>query len=501
MGLENGIFRVGMAALGTWALASVLISDLMPTPLGGYADQRFLLVLLSGLLVTGSILTLLNQSQLRGCSLVSELLPFTMFSVSFLLLTVPFASQSYLWVEPGMYGFYFLAVGCTGVALARVDAAFGYTCFLILLVASGCALYGAMSINVYLFALLDGVTDLVDFLPWGFVNIRYWSHAATWLVPLLPLAVLVGPMKKHSLWRALVALGAGLWWWLLFLSAARGSVLGVLFGAVLVFLTVGRQSLPWVKVFVQYLVTGVLIWLVLSVLIPSFLAEEAQIRAISSDSSGRIPLFVEAWQMSLYNFPFGMGPQSWLTHDVLTSVYRESKKFGHPHNMYLMWAAEYGWLLMGFLAIVVLQAVRGFWRQRNVFREEGGENLLLLTGFTASVSAALFHAGVSAVFIAPGSMLIGLFVLIGFWALIQPAPTLSKEVGSGKTMLTYKLVAILLATIVAAAWVAWAREVAIYYSDMRSDESFYQEQGGGGIYPRFWFHGNFPRSADQTPTP
>lgn len=399
-----------------------------------------------------------------------------------------------------MYAFYFFALGSAGVAVASSGATLGYSQLLAILAAASCCLYGAMSINVYLFALFDGVTDLVDFLPWGFVNIRYWSHVATWFLPLLPLAVLVGPFKSHRLWRVLVGIGAGLWWWMLFLSVARGSMLGLLFGVVIVVLLVGRQSLPWVKLFVRYMLFGVLIWLVLSVIIPSFLAEEVQVRSVSTDSAGRMPLFIEAWSMSLQSFPFGMGPQSWLTHEVLTEAYRSSRKFGHPHNMYLLWAAEYGWMLLIVLFMVTLKAIRAFWHKRNSLLVVGDEqSLLLLAGFTASVSGALFHAGISAIFIAPGSMLVGLFVLIGFWSLIQPQFAEPEMAVGHKPSPTYVIVSVLIGIFVVAMWLCWAREVVVYYEDMRTDEPYYQQHGFGGTYPRFWFHGNFPRPNDQMP--
>src|SRR5690606_10260322 len=110
-----------------------------------------------------------------------------------------------------------------------------------------------------------------------------------------------------------------------------------------------------------------------------FMVDGVQIRSIKADSSGRIPLFIEAWQMSLQNFPFGMGPQSWLMHETLTDVYANSKQFGHPHNMYLMWAAEYGWILLVALGLVVAQCIRYFWRRRRqVIEAEFDEQLLLL---------------------------------------------------------------------------------------------------------------------------
>ena len=199
--------------------------------------------------------------------------------------------------------------------------------------------------------------------------------------------------------------------------------------------------------------------------------------------------------MSLQNFPFGMGPQSWLTHEPITEAYATGKKFGHPHNMYLMWAAEYGWLLIAAMGLVVIQAIRNFWRRRAELLDSDDSNqLLLLAGFTASVSAALFHAGVSAVFMAPGSMLVGLFVLIGFWALILPGGDFSKVerplLNPGRRVLIGGLVSMVFLIF----WALWMGEVWRYYQDMRADEPYYLEHESEGTLPRFWFHGNFPRN-------
>lgn len=102
----------------------------------------------------------------------------------------------------------------------------------------------------------------------------------------------------------IVATGAGLWWWIILLSTSRGTILGLLFGTLLVVLLFGRYSLPWLKLFLFYLVIGVLVWLLLSVLIPSLLAGQVELRSVSTDSAGRMPLFVEAWSMSLKELPW-----------------------------------------------------------------------------------------------------------------------------------------------------------------------------------------------------
>jgi hypothetical protein len=294
-----------------------------------------------------------------------------------------------------------------------------------------------------------------------------------------------------------VLLGAGLWWWILILTTSRGSALGIAFGALVVLLLFRRRALSWLKVFVAYILAGVVIWALLSVFIPSLIADEVQIRSIKMDSSGRMPLFIEAWAMSLQNFPLGMGPQSWLTHDILTDAYAQSKHLGHPHNMYLMWAAEYGWFLIGLLGLVVAQAIRYFWIKRaELFAEGNNEQTLMLVGLTASVSAALFHAGVSAVFMAPGSMLIGLFVLVAFWALIIPKAITDELPAEHRRMAFFRkgLGAIVFFALLVL-WLLWMSEVRLYFDDMQQDEQTYSEEVGEGTLPRFWLHGNFPRSS------
>jgi O-antigen ligase len=499
MNKERSSSKILLGVAGLLALIQVLFSDFIGTPFGGYADQRIVLSVIPVFLIFGFIFSCARYGAVSLSTVAKVLFPTLLLCLSYLVSALPFQSQPYVWVEPVMYTFFFLAMVASGASLSWAVASISYSKILVLIIASTCLLYGLASINVYLFAIIDGVTKLTDFIPWGFVNIRYWSHIATWCLPLMPLAVLVGPLKNIRSWRIAVLLGAGMWWWILFLTTGRGSALGIIFGVTFAGLLFGRRALPWLKVFSIYLATGFVIWLVLSVVIPSFMADGVQVRTIKADSSGRMSLFAEAWQMSLKNFPFGMGPQSWLTHTPITEAYANGQKFGHPHNMYLMWAAEYGWLLIAAMALVVVQAIRNFWRRRaELFETEDPEQLLLLAGFTASVSAALFHAGMSAVFMAPGSMLVGMFVLIGFWAMIEPAPVMATGRRRSKPNPKARIViGALVAAAIALVWALWANEVWQYYKDMRADEPYYFEHESEGTLPRFWFHGNFPRDVQQ----
>ncbi|WP_144775878.1 O-antigen ligase family protein [Marinobacter maritimus] len=473
--------------------ASVLFADFLLLPFGGYASQRFILACLLALVVSFSVVGLIYQ---HGWALLGRVWSVVVVAGGFLLLALPFGEAPHNWAEPGLYAAFFLGFVLAGSLPGSDKHRQYFVVVLVSVAAASTSAYGGATITVYLFALSDQVANLSNFIPWGFVSIRYWSHIATWLIPLLPLAVLIGPLQNQRLWRFFIALGAALWWWVVFLSSSRGTMLGLAFGVLVAIVLIGRPALPWLKMFLRYLTYGVIAWLFLSVLVPSLLLNEVSMRALKADTSGRVPLFIEAWRMSLENFPLGMGPQSWLTHEVLTEGYLQSPKFGHPHNMYLMWAAEYGWLLIGALLILMSQAVRRFWKLRDEVRVGERTDLVLpIAAFTASVSAALLHAGVSAVFIAPGSMLIGFLVLCVFWALISPE---SRPV-TPKLPKVRALAAVFVGLLMSVLCLYWLSEVTEYYKAMEGDREFYYENVPAGTLPRFWFHGNFPRHPNQMP--
>jgi len=490
--------RVGIATAASFVaitLLAVLFADFLPTSAGSYADQRFLLVAWLGGITVVSTYFLISRGVLSRRAVV-QALPFILLVVGFPVLSLAYIRQPYAYVEPGLYSFYFAAVILGGIALAKSDITMKCLEVLVVITAAACFLYGAMSLNVYLFALEGGHSELSDLIPWGFVNIRYWSHVATWLLSVLPLAVLMGPFANHRLWRVLVAVGAGLWWWIVFLSASRGSVLGVAVGVVVASVIIGRQCWPWLKQFLVYLVLGGFFWFVLSLLVPILVFGELELRTISQGSSGRAPLFIEAWEMSLQRFPLGMGPQSWLTHDLLTTSYAESNKFGHPHNMYLMWAAEYGWLLVLTLLWVAFQVASFLYARCKVIKvSESSTEAIVLAALLASIVGALIHAGVSAVFIAPGSMLVGLLILPVFFGFIVPNTLKGERCKNNASRPVRKaLQGAVIATLVFLLWGAWGGEVRKYYLDMREDESYYYQVLRERALPRFWLHGYFPRN-------
>ena len=478
-------------------LSMTLFIDFMPSFLGAYSDQRVLLSLALIAQISIGVVWLSLKGEVVPA--LFELSLFLPLLLSFLVSPLATGYTPFYLVEPFHYLLYFLAFGISGYVISVCGSGVGVAQALALTAIVACFFYAAMTLTVYMFAVTDDFSRLDHVIPWGFVNIRYWSHIATWLVPLFPLCILLGPCKDSRLWRLGVTSTAAVWWWVLFMSASRGSMVGLLIGFFLVWAGFGRTALPWVKLFIRFAIYGLIAWGVLSVVIPSLVFDDLQIRGLKGDSSGRIPLWREAWAMSLQRFPLGMGPQSWLTHETLTDAYRDSSKLGHPHNMYLMWAAEYGWISIGGLLVLGSAALRRLWLRISAIRVGDANDGLLLTAFTASVTAGLVHAGVSAVFIAPGSMLIGLLVLSVFWALISPASLPLAVPSKGAQSPTSIYVGCFIVIVFVGVSSLWFREMMRYQKAMTADIPHYSEEVSQGMLPRFWFHGNFPRPLSQMP--
>src|SRR5699024_8003261 len=124
-------------------------------------------------------------------------------------------------------------------------------------------------------------------LPWGFINIRYWSQVASWLLPVLPLALVSHPLSKQRYWRIIVYFNFAVWVWLLLLSTARGSSLALVCSTVFIGLIFKKQSKAWLSVMLKALVLGTLTWLLFSIVIPEFFLDNIKLRGLSTNSSGR----------------------------------------------------------------------------------------------------------------------------------------------------------------------------------------------------------------------
>jgi len=472
--------------IGAFAGSASLLDGIGPIP-GGYDLQRLVLVFFCILMAPLGVLGSGGASRL-------EIVGWCVFGISIFFSTLSVDWTPYPFSESILYAAYLVAAfGIAVIVKHNPDCGLEKILGGILI----CGIfYALLTPSVYLFAITDDVTRLDRFLPWGFANIRFWSHTATWLLPLFPLALIIGPLSEIRLWKAIVVLASGIWWWLVFLSSARGTFCALLIAFVITVLVFRGAGGRFYRLLGVQLLIGVGFWAVLSVLVPSLISIDIELRAIGTDTSGRIPLWREAWMMSLERFPFGMGAQAWLTHEPLTEAYRERKTLGSPHNMYLLWAAEYGWvsvLGLGLIGLHYAFRVLGF-RHLIAEGEVSDSRIMLACGIFMSVIAALVHAGVSGVFIMPPSMLIGLVVL-GVFVTLFGAPLPSDLVAEKATFAGSRIREFATLTVFVGL-IMWGGKVWDYYIHMLEDDIWVSENLGFGTTPRFWLHGYYPRQKE-----
>lgn len=461
------------------------------THLVAFVERRFLLVLLLPLVLFFSMMWLMCHFSER-CVTLMILMGVLVLAILPAGLDAPVAK--FIWIEPGLFIFYFLSVMVWGYSICwSGHARLLFNLMLILLVV-GFLIYAVICVYMFLFSMLDRVERLDAILPWGFLNIRFWSHLATWGMPLLPLALISLRFDRFKLWCFFVCLTAAVWWWILILSMSRGSMGALLTVIILIPVLFGRKAWSWLKWMLIFFVTGVLVWFLFSIVVPDLLGLEAAQRSIKIGSSGRWILWAEAWEMSMHYFPFGMGAYSWIMHDPLTPAHESKGLFGHPHNMYLFWAAEYGWWMVGGLFVVSFYLAKKWVRARKEMKEN--EKLFdPLIGLTASVLSAILHAGVSSVFLMPASMLMGLIVLGLFWAWVH-MPLLSNYDAVSELPDTRYIKPILrfLLFVVAFCGIFWQSEVVGHYRAVERDLSVPGAKVIDRGAPRFWDNSQVPMS-------
>ncbi len=461
-------------------LSSILL--ILPGVEDIYSVRRIIQLSITAFLV----FSLLFNRTFFGCY-GREVLLIVLLAVLALLSSVLYASSEFYLADVFLMPFWLLGVLALASWMRQVhlDRLIRFTLISLVILEF---LYACLALFLYQSLLRTGEANLAESLPWGYHNIRFWGHTATWLLPLMPLALKLKLPVLPNFWRPVVYLSAGVMVWLVLLSMARGTMLALVVATFVVGLLAGRALLGWLTAMVRFVAFGGVLWLLLSWLIPLLVfGDEMAHKAVHFTSSGRIPLWLEAWQMSLQNFPLGMGGQSWITHEVITTEYAASPRFGHPHNMYLQWAAEYGWsylVVLGGFWLLALGRLRLYTRLRTARHGDAADSEVR-TALLISFMGACFHAFFSAVFWAPASMLLGMIISALLLA------SFSQREGAGVTGVSQSLwlqrTGAVLVTLVMLFWLAAVGE---YFQGMRADRD---ASGYGDVLkPRFWLHGDFP---------
>ena len=410
--------------------------DLIPV-IGRYDEKRLLECLL--LLFAGFSLILLpavrddwirlaNQLPLTHRRLLACLI--TLGLLSALLATAPGRAL----LDVSLYLLLFIA--CLHLAIQRHHLGHHFD----KIVAYALLLTSAFSLTSFAAAYTAANIEPVPLLHWdlfgNFSHIRFFSQFQSWTLPLIVLPLLLSSRPAGiRLWLPLLL--AGGWWFLLFASGTRGTLLGLIVAGVITAFAYGRRALPWFKWQGLALLIGLTCYALL-ILLPPLLTvadtsaiQDGTLGRSLTHSSGRFHLWQVAGSMIAQHPLLGVGPMHYAC-GVTNGI------AAHPHNAVLQIAAEWGLpaaLIVIYLVFSGIQAWIRLGRTRlqatpttvaaGFGQDQGTPHAMLFPALLASLTTAATHALFSGVINMPlsqVSMVLVIGWMLGLYFTSAPAP-------------------------------------------------------------------------------
>ena len=269
-----------------------------------------------------------------------------------------------------------------------------------------CAVYLLLEVAIYISVLKAGVQPKPSQLIVGFDNYRFLNYVQTISLPMLGLMAARMPDRGRRLfWWGITAL----WWMLLFVSAGRGTFVGLALAIAMVWCTLRRSATAWCRSMVLAGLAGLLAYLFFYAAIPllrdlepfGLLVTTAE-RTLANPTSGRLQLWIRALEM--------VGEYPWLGAGPLHFAHygRDLQVASSPHDWPLQIGSEWGMPALFLLCGVLALAVHKLWQLRKIIsvKEQDTLTAWLVTGL-----AILVDGLVSGLIVMPTSQLwIALYV-------------------------------------------------------------------------------------------
>ncbi|MCM2342553.1 O-antigen ligase family protein [Rhodoferax sp.] len=385
-----------------WLAASLVISPFLFLPLvtGALIHDNQRLIEISCVLFA---LGLVWSQWIKG-SAIPQLLsrPITLLLALFFLLGLVSSGAAYSprhafleWTN------LFLLLGVAWLVAAEISAKGDQLLDkLLMLCGLACAAFLLLAIAIYFSVLKAGVQPKPWQLLFGFSNIRSFNYVQTISLPLLGLLAARMPDRGRQLfWWGITAL----WWMLLFVSAGRGTFVGLTFAIAIVWFSLRQAAGTWCRAMLLAGLAGLVGYLFFYVAIPLIQGLEpfgffptTVGRTLANPTSGRLLLWTRALEMIRENPWLGAGP-------VHFAHYGRDLQLGSsPHSWPLQMASEWGMPALLLLCGVLALAMRKLWQLRKTIsaQDQDTHTAWLVTGL-----AILVDGFVSGLIVMPTSQL------------------------------------------------------------------------------------------------
>jgi len=277
---------------------------------------------------------------------------------------------------------------------------------LLLFCGLACAAYLLLEIAIYLSVLKAGIQPKPSQLIVGFDNYRFFNYVQTIALPMLGLLAARLPERGRRLfWWGITAL----WWMLLYVSAGRGTFVGLTVAIAVVWCALGKSAWAWCRAMLLAGLAGLLAYLFFYVFIPvarglapfGLLLTTVE-RSVENPTSSRLQLWIRALEMVAEDPWLGAGPLHFAHYG------RDLQLGSSPHNWPLQIGSEWGLpallLLCGALALALFK----LWQLRKLV---AAKDQSTLTAWLVTGLAILVDGVVSGLIVMPTSQLwIALYV-------------------------------------------------------------------------------------------
>jgi len=461
--------------------------DLMPD-VGMYNEKR----ILECLIFLIAAMTLLFDKHLRYKWIdVFTALPLAIRYMLFSILVIGLISATNAQqitaalLDVALYSLIFIMIIMLAAIHSLVGLKWFASLFMITLLAS-ISLYLTTFVSGQIAASLEPVPLLQQSLFANFAHLRFFSQFQSWTLPLVILPLLLVPRLSRSLKILTLIIAAG-WWYLLFTSGTRGTILGLIIAFAAVAIVFGRHALPWLKWQGIAVAAGLLMYLTFFFILPTISNNDASSVVENTvdrklmHSTGRFRLWEKAGQMIADKPLLGVGPMHY-------GCDLDNKTAAHPHNSILQIAAEWG-LPVAFLllALILFGLFRWILCGRNLLLKPptqlvtGLDEAQLYPALLASSITAAIHSLFSGIIIMPLSQMI-MIIIIGWMIAVYHR---NGEKHLIKKHSHFALIALLL---ISSGTLVYTTTPDIF-NLFEMQQTFLSEHPTSRVLPRFWQQG------------
>lgn len=385
--------------------------DILPW-FGPYNEKRILELLL--LLTVGFLSVCDPVSRNNGLAILSHLPDWSkslllLISALGLISSVGAGFPQYALLEVSLFTLLFAISLCVASCYVQLGNFFNKMVAIALFLTGWAYLSGFL--GYYITALSGDTTFSQRDLFGNFSNIRFFSQFQSWTLSLIVLPLLL--FKNRSLFiTVLLTTIAIFWWFLLFTSGTRGTLLGCFIAIPFAFLITGKQAKSWIRWQIVAITGGIIAYFLFFFLIPAILSID--IRSVLNNtinrniahSSGRMEIWSAAGDMIQNNPWFGVGPMHYAASESISIV--------HPHNSLLQIAAEWGLPVALFVIVLAVWALVGCHKtikSKQISKDD--ENIY--AALVASLVTGIVHSLFSGIIVMPLSQI--MMVLVAGWLL------------------------------------------------------------------------------------